>query len=155
MLTFQVDSFASSIPELERIFPEHHKELGLLRGLMPLAPDYVEYVRREIEGRLFLVTGRWDGRIACYYVAQVAPGFHYKTTLTGHMDICYVLPEFRDRGLALPLFRAVERELRRRGVQAWYSGHKTLNPMGMDRLHELMGFESADTYRLKWLGGPR
>src|SRR5580693_5513208 len=151
MLTFQVDSFEASIPELEAIFPQHHGELGLLRGLMPLAPDYVEYVRRELEGRLFMVTGRWDGRIVAYYVAQVATGFHYKTTLTGHMDIAYVIPEFRDRGLALPLFRMVERELRRRGVQAWYSGFKTANPMGMDRLHELMGFEPADTYQLRWL----
>ncbi len=150
MLTFQ-----ASIPELRVIFPEHHKELGLLRGLMPLDPDYAEYVKREREGRLFMVTGRYDGRIAAYYVAQIAPGFHYKSTLTGHMDICYVRQEFRDRGLALPLFRAMERELRRRGVQVFYSGFKTLNPMGMDRLHELLGFEPADTYRIRWLGGPR
>lgn len=153
MLTFQVDSFEQCIPELCRIFPMHHTELGLLRNKMPLDPDYQEYVRIERNGNLFLTTGRWNGIIVAYYVAHVRPGLHYLSTLTGTMDIAYVSPEMRGRGLALPLFRHVEKELQRRGVKVWYSGAKVHNPMGMPELHEMLGFIPADKYFVKWIGG--
>jgi GNAT superfamily N-acetyltransferase len=127
LITVQVDSFELCIPELRELFPGHHRELALFQDRMPLAPDYAEYVRREREGSLFLTTARWNGRIVAYYVAQVRPGFHYSITLTGTMDILYVVPQFRNRGLALPLFRHTEQELRRRGVEVWYSGFKSAN----------------------------
>jgi len=152
VITVQVDSFEHSIPELRELFPTHHRELALFQDRMPLVPDYAEYVRREREGSLFLTTARWNGRVVAYYVAQVRLGFHYSTTLTGTMDILYVVPEFRNRGLALPLFRHTEKELKRRGVSVWYSGYKTRNQMGLAGLHEVLGFQPADTYVAKWIG---
>lgn len=152
MITCQVESFEAALPELKAIFPVHWRELGMWRDRMPLAPQFSEYVRREMDGRLFLATVRRDGKIAAYYVAQVAPGFHYADTLTGTMDMMYVIPEQRQRGLCKPLLDHVQAELSRRGVQIWYSGYKTQNPLGMDRLHDLYGFGPADTYRSKWLG---
>lgn len=152
MITVQIDSFEECIPELRQIFVTHHQELGLFRDQMPLDPDYREYIRREREGSLFLTTVRWNGKIAAYYCAQVKPGFHYKSTLTGTMDLAYVVPEERNRGLAFPLFRATERELRRRGVKVWYSGYKDHNPLGMPGLHKALGFVPADHYVVKWIG---
>lgn len=153
MITFQIESFEQCVPELRVLFLTHHAELGLFRDRMPLDPDYPEYVRREREGSLFLTTGRWNGKIVAYYCAQVRPGFHYKSTFTGTMDIAYVVPEERNRGLALPLFRHTERELQRRGVKVWYSGYKVANEMGMSGLHAALGFIPADQYCVKWLGG--
>jgi L-amino acid N-acyltransferase YncA len=152
VLTFQIDSFADSIPELRAIFPEHHRELGLFRDRMPLDPDFPEYVRREAAGELLLFTGRWNGKIAAYCTVHVRPGFHYRSTMTGTTDLVYVTPEYRDRGLILPLYRKVQEELRRRGVQIWFAGWKLHNPMGMPRLHEMLGFIPADQYVVKWLG---
>lgn len=151
MLTFQVDSLKDSLPELIPIWSTHHVELGLMRDIMPLDPDVQEYIRREQVGELFLITGRRDGRIVAYYIAIVRPGFHYRSTLTAHMDIAFVVPEFRNRGLALPLFRHTEKELRRRGAKVWYSGNKIHNPLGMPELHGLLGFIPADTYFVKGL----
>lgn len=153
MITLQVDSFEQCIPELRCLFPTHHIELGLFTDRMPLDPDYAEYVRREREGSLFLTSARRNGRLVAYYVAQVRPGFHYRSTLTGTADIYYVVPEYRNRGLALPLFRHTEQELRRRGVQVWYSGGKSHNPLGTPELHRLLGFVPADNYYAKWIGG--
>ena len=152
MITTQLDSFEQCMPELRQLFPLHHVELGLFKDQMPLDPDYVEYVRREREGSLFMVTVRRNGVIVAYYIAVVRPGFHYKSTLTGTADIYYVAPEFRGRGLVLPLFRYVQQELKRRGAQIWYSGNKVHNPLGADKLHKLLGFEPADIYYTKWLG---
>lgn len=152
MITAQVESFEAALPELMPLFPRHWQELALFKDRMPMAMQFPEYVRREQVGSLFLATVRLDGRIAAYYVTQVAPGFHYGTTLTGTMDLIYVVPELRDRGLAYPLFRCVERELKRRGVQLWYSGYKTGNPNQLDRLLPVLGFQPADTYMVKWIG---
>lgn len=153
MLTVQIDSFEHSIPELRELFRAHHIELGLFKDLMPLDPDYSEYVRRERDGSLFLTSARRNGNIVAYYVAQVRSGFHYRSTLTGTADIYYVVPEFRNKGLALPLFRHTEQELKRRGVQVWYSGGKVHNPLGTPELHRLLGFVPADLYHVKWIGG--
>jgi GNAT superfamily N-acetyltransferase len=154
MITASIESFSRALPELQLLFPVHHRELALFQDRMPLAPQYAEYLSREAAGRLFLATVRKQGRIVAYYIAQVAPGFHYGETLTAHMDIMYVVPEERCKGYALPLMHVVEKELRRRGVAVWYSGWKTGNPLGMPRLLDRLGFAPADTYVVRWLGPP-
>ncbi len=152
MITCQLERIEQVFPELDALFPRHWEELALFRDRMPLAPQYAEYVRREHDGRLFLVTVRQDGKIVAYYTANVMPGFHYASTLTGTQDLLYVLPELRGRGLAYPLFRHVEQELRRRGVQVWYAGWKAHAPNELNRLLPALGFEPADVYCAKWIG---
>lgn len=152
MITAQQESFRECALELSALFPRHWEELALFKDRMPLSPQWDEYYQREDAGRLMLTTVREDGDIAAYYTANIQPGFHYGETLTGTMDLCWVVPERRQRGLALPLFRHTERELKRRGVQAWYSGAKVHNPLGMPRLHEALGFIPADLYYARWLG---
>lgn len=152
MITAQVERFADAMPELRVIFPRHWEELALFRDRMPLDPQFDEYVRRNDAGSLLLVTVRVDGQVAAYYTAQSAPGFHYGTTLTAHMDMMYVVPERRNHGLGMPLFRCVEHELKRRGVQLWYSGYKSHAPNSLDRLLPILGFQPADVYMAKWIG---
>ncbi len=139
------------MPEIKLIIDKHWAELALFKNKMPLKPQWEEYVIRENRGSLFLTTVRRDGEIIAYYITQVAPGFHYSETLVGTMDIAYVVPAHRNRGVAFPLFRCVEKELLRRGVQVWYSGYKMHNPLGMDQLLKLFKFEPADVYCAKWL----
>lgn len=154
MITVQIEpSYMGCLSELKRLHVVHHEELGLFRDRMPLDADDAEYARRDQDGSLFLTTVRRNGIVVAYYAANVRPGFHYRSTLTGTMDIAYVVPEERNRGLALPLFRHTEKELQRRGVKVWYSGWKNHNPLGMPKLHELLGFVPADTYAVKWIGG--
>lgn len=152
MITVQVEHFADCRQELADIFPLHWEELGKFKDRMPLMPQYGEYVHRNILGKLILVTARIDGRIMGYYTAQIAPGFHYASTLTATMDLCYIHPSVRNRGLAAPLFRAVEKELKRRGVQLWFSGYKHHNQLGMPALLNLLGFQMSDCYESKWIG---
>lgn len=153
MISVQIESWIQCLSELRPLFRTHHAELGLFHDRMPLDPDEAEYARRERDGSLFLTTVRRNGIIVAYYVAQVQPGFHYRSTLTGTADIYYVVPEMRGKGLALPLFRHVEQELKRRGVQVWYSGGKIHNSLGTFKLHKLLGFQPADMYCVKWIGG--
>lgn len=155
MITAQIEQIEPCLLELLRIWPQHWRELGLFQDRMPLKPQLLEYVHRNIAGTMFMATIRWDGRLCGYFICQVAPALHYGDTLTGHTDIYYIVPEFRDRGLFLPLYRCVERELRRRGVKAFYSGWKSARPLDMDRMLPILGFIPADTSMIKWLGDDR
>lgn len=152
MISAQIELFTRAYPELLRLFPKHWEELALFRDRMPLAPNFMEYAERERAGRLFLATVRWDGKIVAYYTANVASGLHYSTTLTAQMDMVYVHPDARGRGLIVPLMNCVQRELKRRGAQIWYSGYKTGNPLKLDNVLENFGFKPADTYVAKWIG---
>lgn len=152
MITVQVERFADCQAALAEIFPLHWEELGKFKDRMPLQPQYNEYINRNEAGGLVLVTARIDGQVKGYYTVQIAPGFHYASTLTATMDLCYIHPEVRNRGLALPLFRAVENELLRRGVKLWYSGYKHHNQLGMPALLNLLGFQMSDVYCSRWIG---
>lgn len=152
MITKQIESFELAIPEIKELINSHWQELALNKDKVPLAPQWDEYVAREKKGILFLATVRKNGKIVAYYIAQVAPGFHYRETLIGTMDIAYVIPDQRNKGLAIPLFRCVEKEMKRRGVKVWFSGYKAHNPLGMDKLLTALKFEPADVYCVRYIG---
>lgn len=155
MITAQIEMVEPCLPELLRLWPDHWRELALFQDRMPLRPQVREYVLRNVAGTLFLATVRHDGRMVGYFLCQIAPGFHYGDTLTGTTDIFWIIPEYRDRGLFLPLYRCVERELKRRGVQIFYCGYKAGNPLKMDRMLPMLGFVPADHYHAKWIGDDR
>jgi N-acetylglutamate synthase-like GNAT family acetyltransferase len=66
------------------------------------------------------------------------------------MDIFFVHPEHRRGRNGTILFQAVEKELRRRGVQRWFVGtklHSDASP-----LFKRLGFIPVEQYHSKWLG---
>lgn len=151
MLTTQIESFTERLGELQQLFPEHWKELAINQDKVPLDPQYDVYVAREARGELLLVTMREDGEIKGYFIGFIAPGMHYRTCLTCTMDIFYIHPDLRAKGMpGLRLFRAVEKELRRRGVQRWFAGSKV--HADASALFERLSFERVEVYYSKWLG---
>lgn len=152
MITAQIEPIIACWEELQPLFVRHHAELALFQDRMPLSPQAEVYFERERNGSLFLATIRWNGKIVGYQITFVAPGFHYSATLTGTQDIVWILPEVRDRGLAFPLFRAVRRELERRGVSLWNCGLKHGKPLGLDKLLPKLGFSPSDDYFSQWIG---
>lgn len=155
MITAQIEPFEPCLPELLALWPSHWQELALFKDKIPLRPQVSEYITRTRAGTMFLATIRWNGRMAGYFLCAVNPGMHYGETLTATTDIFWVIPEARQRGLFLPLYRCVERELRRRGALAFYCGHKANNTLSLDKVLPKLGFIPADCYYLKWLGDDR
>lgn len=150
MLTTQIESFTERQPELAILFPKHWEELALNRDKVPLDPQYEIYFEREKRGEVLLVTLREEGEIAGYFIGFIAPGLHYKTCLTCIMDIFYVSPEHRNKRGGIMLFRAVEKECKRRGVQRIFAGSKDHKPAG--RLFMALGYKQVETYFSKWIG---
>lgn len=154
MITFQAERLHDCLREMMPLFPVHWEALGIFRDRMPLAPQYDEYLRREREGKVVNLTARKDGKIIAYYVAFIAPGLHYGSTLSTTMDITYVAPEYQGQGLIVKLMLHVEKHLRARGAQIWYTGSKISSKYhpGMDQLVTNMGFVPVDLYYAKWIG---
>lgn len=152
MLTAQIEPLSEHLEELKPHFGGHWQDLALNKDKVPLDPQYDIYLKRAAAGEVLFCSLREDGKIAGYFVGFVAPGLHYKSCLTLTMDIFYVLPEVRERHKAagLRLFRCVEKEAKRRGVQRIFYGSKLHKDVG--RLFQALGLEPVEQYYTKWIG---
>lgn len=150
MITCHVESFTERLPELKVLLPEHYRELALNQEHVPLDPQYPVYIERERQGGLLFVTLRDAGELVGYFIGFIAPGLHYQTCLTCTMDIFYVRSDKRKGSAGVRLFRFVEAELRRRGVQRWFMGSKV--HADASALFKRIGAAPVETYYSKWLG---
>lgn len=150
MITAQVESLTDTLEEMKPLFPAHWEELALNKDKVPLDPQYDTYLIRDARGEVLFVTLRTDGELTGYFVGFVAPGLHYKTCLTLTMDIFWTCHAIRGGTAPLRLFRAVEKEARRRGVDRIFYGSKLHRDAS--RLFAAMRMEPVETYYTKWIG---
>lgn len=150
MITAHVESFEQRLEELKVLLPAHYEELALNKDHVPLSPQYSLYIERERAGQLVFVTLRDAGELVGYFIGFVSPGLHYSTCLTCNMDIFYVRADKRQGSAGVRLFRLVEQELRRRGVQRWFMGSKI--HADASALFKRIGAQPVETYYSKWLG---
>ena len=151
MITAHVESFEQRLQELQPLLPLHYEELALNQDKVPLSPQYNVYIERERSGGLLFVTLRDAGELVGYFIGFIAPGLHYSTCLTCTMDIFFLRKDKRIGTAGVRLFRFVENELRRRGVQRWFMGSKV--KADASALFKRIGAEPVETYYSKWLGG--
>lgn len=150
MITAHVESFRERLAELQTLLPKHYEELALDQQRVPLSPQFDVYFERERRGELLFVTLRDAGEMIGYFIGFIAPGLHYSTCLTCTMDIFYVRKDRRTGSAGVRLFRFVEKELRRRGVQRWFMGSKV--HADASALFERIGARPVEVYYSKWLG---
>ena len=150
MITCQIEPWSSFVVEAAPLFPLHWEELALNKDKVPLDPQYEVYAQRDAQGQVLVVTIREDGALVGYFVGFIAPGLHYKTCITCTMDVFYVHPEHRGAGAGFVLFRTVERELKRRGVQRIFVGSKLHKDASW--LFQKLGYEEVERYYSAWLG---
>ena len=153
MLSTAIEPFMENVTELQTLLGLHYRELALNQDKVPLSPQWHAYAQREADGQLVYVTLRDDGRLIGYIILFVAPGLHYSTCLTAHMDILFVNPRYRNgstRGVMMML-DAAKAELKRRGVQRWFMGTKIHKDIGA--VFKRRGFEPVETIYSLWIGG--
>lgn len=154
MITAAVENLTERLEELKTFFPVHAAELDTYADRRPLAPQYGEYLRRDVAGNVLFVAVRRDGKIIAYWVSFVCPALHYETTLTCMQDIFFTLPQTRGRvaaAAAIAMFRAVIAECKRRGVKEIRGGHK-LGDHDAAKLFKAFGFTPVETIHSLWLG---
>lgn len=150
MITAHVESFEENLEYLKPLLPIHYKELALNQDKVPLSPQFDKYVATEKQGGLIFVTLRKAGEMVGYFIGFIAPGLHYSTCLTCQMDIFYVLPDHRGSGTGFQLFKFVEQQLKRRGVQRMFVGSKMHKDASW--LFEKLNYTPVETYYSAWLG---
>lgn len=150
MITAHVESFEDNLEFLKPLLPIHYQELALNQDKVPLSPQFDRYIVAENRGELLFVTLRNAGDIVGYFIGFVAPALHYSTCLTCQMDIFYVLPEHRGGGAGFQLFKYVEQQLKKRGVQRMFVGSKMHKDASW--LFEKLGYNQVETYYSTWLG---
>jgi GNAT superfamily N-acetyltransferase len=150
MITCHVESFEERLAELQVLLPLHYRELAMNQDKVPLSPIYSHYIDRERAGGLLFVTLRDAGNLVGYFIGFIAPGLHYSTCLTCTMDIFYVHPDKRTGSAGVRMFRFVEAELKRRGVQRWFMGSKI--KADASALFKRIGAAPVETYYSKWIG---
>lgn len=149
MISWGVEQYRDVIAELKPLFPLHYKELALEQDKVPLDPQWEVYEQRDARGELLMVIGREEGRIAGYFVGFIAPGLHYRTCLTLTEDIFWLRPEVRGQRAGFDMFRFVEKESRRRGVQRMFVGSKLHKDASF--LFEKLGYREIERYFSAWL----
>jgi GNAT superfamily N-acetyltransferase len=149
-LSFQVEAFSEVIDEAKPLLLRHWEEIALDKENVPLDPNWARYAELEQLGALSVVTARENGRLVGYSCMLLAPGLHYQSCYEARMDIFWLAPEVRGRMGGLRLFRAVEQELKRRGVQRVYVGSKLHRDVG--RLFMALHYRPIETWYSKMIG---
>jgi hypothetical protein len=152
MLTAQVEKFNNDFSEISNMLTIHYEELALNKDKVPLDPQWNLYDLHEQNDSLAYIALRESGELIGYVISIIAPGLHYKTCLTAHMDILFVRPDKRDVAAkgALLLVDTLEKELRRRGVQRWFMGTKLHKDIGV--IFKRRKFIPVEMTYTKWLG---
>ena len=150
MITAQIEPWQSFIHEAQPLLPLHWEELALNKDKVPLDPQYDVYAARDTAGQVLVVTLRQEGELVGYFIGFIAPGLHYKTCLTLTMDIFWTHPSIRNGFAGVKLFRLVEKEAKRRGVQRMFFGSKLHKDAS--KLFEFLKMQATEVYYYKWLG---
>lgn len=150
MITAQVENYQDCIAELKELYPAHWEELALDKDMVPLNPDYDLYDQLAAQGALLLVTLRKSGELVGYFIGFMKPALHYRDCFTLTMDIYRTTDKIRGGTAGLRLFRAVEKEAKRRGIDRIFYGSKLHKDSG--RLFKALGFRPVEMFWSKYIG---
>lgn len=150
MIIAQIENYTDCLPEMQEFYPDHYEFLALNKDKVPLDPDYEIYDALDEAGKILCATLRDEGKLVGYFIGLVNPGLHYKTCLTLNMDIFWVCPQQDRQWAGVKLFRCVEEEAKRRGVQRVFYGSKVHQDASV--LFKRLGCEPVETFHSKWIG---
>lgn len=155
MFTTHIERFCDNLDAMGLIFDIHYKELSEhFKQDIPLSPDYVRYAQAERDGKLVYIALREQGDLVGYFSGFIDTALHYKSCLTLHLDLFYVLPTHRGwrntQNGGVMLLDAVKKEASRRGVRAWTMGRKVRRGKHMEKLLLDAGFEAFEVHYVYW-----
>jgi L-amino acid N-acyltransferase YncA len=152
-ITYQLEKWKDALPEMEPILFQHWREIALGHDKVPLDIAREKYQEMCDAGHLQVVTARDDGKMIGYHVAVISGHLHYLSTLHGITDVYFILPEYRKGRTGIRLFKRVEEEMKRIGVQKLFTSAKLHTADGKSgRLFEYLGFSATETVYTKYIG---
>jgi len=123
------ESYGEIISDIQRLLPEHWKELALYREDIPLDPDFSLYARADQIGMCAIFGLRTNNHdLVGYAIYFVRPHHHYKAHKWAISDIYWLHPDYRTLGIGKRMFAEVEEHLRRMGVSVMHTTLKSEHP---------------------------
>lgn len=150
IVTFHVESMRGIHHEMEPLLRAHWEEIALDHHEVPLDPDWARYFELDDKGALSVVTARCEGKLVGYHIAMITPHLHYRGTLHGITDVYYLAPEHRRGFTGIRMFKAVNDEMKRRGVVKLVTATKMHHDMG--RIFERLGYRATERTYTKIVG---
>lgn len=128
VVMFQRETLSQCLGESGELTMRHWEEIARNKELFPLDPDIEFYHTLEKMDRLRVFTVRKDGVLTGYAVYFVGNNKHYKTVIWALSDIFWLAPESRKSMVGLKLFKYVEAELKKDGVNVMHTTYKIEHP---------------------------
>ena len=151
LITFHTEAWPDALPEIERHWPNHWREVAIHQDEIPLEPDYDEYARMHRIGALHLTVARNRGAVVGYATAILRRHLHYRSSLTAFFDLYYLRPANRHGMTGVRLLQHVENAMRARGVQRIFTGTKVT--LDMSRIFNRLGYTETERLHAKLLRG--
>lgn len=150
-LSIQPEDTVAVLQEAEDtgMLRRHWDELALDKNAVSLAPDWRRYRHLNDQGVLSTMAVRERGKLVGYSIMLLTTGLHYKHCYEARMDVFWLAPEVRGRYGGVRLFRAHEKELKRRGVRRIYTGSKMHRDSS--RLFLALGYKPVEIWFSKML----
>jgi Aspartyl/Asparaginyl beta-hydroxylase/Acetyltransferase (GNAT) family len=111
-INYQRESFADIMPELIDMTPLHYQEIARNQDVIPLDPNWEQYLRLEQADILHVYTVRDGQKLVGYHIALIGGHLHYKSTKHAMTDIYFILKEYRNNGIGFEFFKRVEGDLK-------------------------------------------
>lgn len=128
-LVFSRVRYRDVIDEAKPLLVEHHKELALYQGDIPLDPDYEFFARADDIGAAITIVGRTaGGTLVGYALYFIKEHHHYRGHRWAVSDLFWLAPEYRRFGNGKALFKAIEVELKAAGAVVMHTTLKVSNP---------------------------
>jgi N-acetylglutamate synthase-like GNAT family acetyltransferase len=148
--TYSVETIEECVTEMGKMWALHWQEIALDKDTILLDPDVDSFIVMEQLGGLQIVTARDDGRLIGYHVTIVRNHLHYKSSLTGYVDMYFIHPDYRKGRTGLNLFKFAENKLIEMGCKRIFTSTKLHKDMG--KLLEYLGHRETERVYVKNLG---
>lgn len=150
LTSFRIESVSDALwDELLPLLDAHYREVAHFKDI-PLAPIRHQYEKIEELGLLKIFTARTtNGTLIGYAAFFVTPHMHYGSSVWANMDVLFLEPSKRGRGIAEALFEYAEGLLKTFGVQVVSQHMKAAHSYG--RMLERRGYELMDLIYVKRL----
>ena len=130
MIEYKTCSFIDLLElGMEEILPEHYQDLS--DHQFPLELDYTKYKQLDSLGMLFCCSVTDNGQLIGYSVYLLHNHLHYASAKLAMEDCYFLKKQYRKGFTGIKLFKYIESELTKLGVQKMVTGSKTKAEIGV------------------------
>ena len=115
-VTFQVENVKAVQTEGLALLDKHYQEIAQFKEVQKLDPDWSVYYRIEMQGKLWVMTARFDGKMIGYIVMMLTNDMHYRKLMRATEDIHFILPEYRKGLLGYRMLAKTKQAMKEKGA---------------------------------------